>query len=584
MAVAVVAFLAAAAAALGRPYDDRLPPDVTVAGVEVGGVGEAEAAAALARVGRDAISRGLVLTSGTGRTRLSLRRIKLAPDTADALRRARDLTLVDRIRLRLGIGERRSLPLLFRFDRAALPIALRTARRRFEIRPVPAGVHVTASGELRLVRGRGGVQIDRQALGAAIRDLLSLNGTIELPLKRVRPAADDASARAAIAAADTLLETPHDLILAGRSYRIRRAALAAALDFETAGGAVQLRLTRPPIRDELRRLFGAAESEARNARFAVGPDGAIAITESRVGRSIDADALRTTLAREPALRRVPVAIIDDAPAFSTADAKALRATDLVGSFTTPYAPGEPRVTNIERAAEVLDGRILQPFETFSLNAALGPRTVEAGYVLAPQIADGELKDAVGGGVSQVATTLFNAAFMAGLRLDAHTPHQFWISRYPRGREATVSWGGPELVFTNDFDAPLVLLVEAGSSQITVRMFSRSLDRRVEYGEEAPTDIKPPGERRVESDELAPGEEKVLQKAGPDGFAIVYWRKVFRGDVLARDERFEATYEPQDRIVEEGPPEEEEPPTTTSTGTGTTTNETTVTDGAATTSG
>ena len=94
----------------------------------------------------------------------------------------------------------------------------------------------------------------------------------------------------------------------------------------------------------------------------------------------------------------------------------LRITDQVGSFTTPYSPGEPRVTNIQRAAEMLDGFILGAGETFSLNAVLGPRTSEAGYVLAPQIEEGKLKDAVGGGVSQVATTLYNAAFMSGLAL------------------------------------------------------------------------------------------------------------------------------------------------------------------------
>ena len=71
---------------------------------------------------------------------------------------------------------------------------------------------------------------------------------------------------------------------------------------------------------------------------------------------------------------------------------------------------------------------------------------------APQINAGELEDAVGGGVSQMATTIFNAAFFAGLDLVSHTPHEFWITRYPPGREATVSWGGPELIVRNDWPA------------------------------------------------------------------------------------------------------------------------------------
>jgi vancomycin resistance protein YoaR len=191
-------------------------------------------------------------------------------------------------------------------------------------------------------------------------------------------------------------------------------------------------------------------------------------------------------------------------------------------------------------------------------------------VLAPQIEEGKLKDAIGGGVSQVATTLYNAAFMSGLQLVAHTPHEFWISRYPKGREATVSWGGPELVFVNDWDAPLVMLVDAGDSGITVRFFSRALKRRVEYGEGAQTDFKEPQERKIVNTALQPGTQRILQESGSAGFTISYWRKVYRGSDLVRDETFVAHYKPEDRIVEVGPKPVEPPrtPTGTTGGTGT----------------
>ncbi len=229
------------------------------------------------------------------------------------------------------------------------------------------------------------------------------------------------------------------------------------------------------------------------------------------------------------MRQIPVRIADIKPGFSTADAKKLGITDLVGEFTTPYSPGEPRVTNIQRAAEVLDGFILGPGETFSLNAVLGPRTIEAGYVLAPQIEEGKLKDAIGGGVSQVATTLYNAAFMSGLALVAHTPHEFWISRYPRGREATVSWGGPELVFRERLGRAAR---DAGRGRRLRRSpcaSSRaSSKRRIEYGTDDPTDFKDPRERKIVNPELQPGEQHVLQQSGSAGFTISYWRKVYQG--------------------------------------------------------
>ena len=115
---------------------------------------------------------------------------------------------------------------------------------------------------------------------------------------------------------------------------------------------------------------------------------------------------------------------------------------VVSRFVTYYRCCEPRVTNIKRAAAILDGLTIKPGATFSLNRALGERTRVRGFVPAPTISGGRLVNSVGGGISQLATTLYNAAFFAGLELVAHTPHSFYISRYPKGREATISWAVP----------------------------------------------------------------------------------------------------------------------------------------------
>jgi vancomycin resistance protein YoaR len=138
------------------------------------------------------------------------------------------------------------------------------------------------------------------------------------------------------------------------------------------------------------------------------------------------------------------------PAHNRASTAVSRPVVMVSHFRTLYPPGEPRVINIRRAAQLLDGTVLAPGERWSMNSALGRRTRARGFVPAPMISGGVLVNSVGGGISQVATTLYNAAFFAGLRLVAHTPHSFYISRYPMGREATISWGGPELIFQNDW--------------------------------------------------------------------------------------------------------------------------------------
>jgi vancomycin resistance protein YoaR len=211
------------------------------------------------------------------------------------------------------------------------------------------------------------------------------------------------------------------------------------------------------------------------------------------------------------------------------------------------------VTNIKRAAELLDGTIVRPRTAFSLNEALGKRTVENGFVSAPQIFAGRLEDAVGGGISQIATTLYNAAFFAGVKLVAHQAHQFYISRYPMGREATVSWGGPELIFRNDWPAAILMKLTATDAGVTVRFYSRKLGRRVKTTTGEPYSYVAPRTITVPNSALPVGQTSTVQSAGASGFTVQYTRKVFEGPKLVKNERYTVRYDAQNAIVEVGPP-------------------------------
>jgi len=224
---------------------------------------------------------------------------------------------------------------------------------------------------------------------------------------------------------------------------------------------------------------------------------------------------------------------------------------LVGSFTTRFPCCQPRVVNIRRAAQLLDGRKLEPGGRFSMNRALGQRTRARGFVPAPMISGGRLVDSVGGGISQVATTLYNAAFFAGLGLVAHTPHSFYISRYPPGREATISWGGPELVFDNDWQAPLLMRLAVRPTAITVRFFSEALRRRVEAWSGKPFAFVQPTTVVEHNPGLPYGARRVVQEAGSAGFTVEYGRRVYRRGRLVRNERWRVRYQPENRIVEVG---------------------------------
>jgi vancomycin resistance protein YoaR len=221
---------------------------------------------------------------------------------------------------------------------------------------------------------------------------------------------------------------------------------------------------------------------------------------------------------------------------------------LVSRFTTYYPAGQPRVINIHRAAQLLDRTMLQPGEQFSMNRTLGKRTRARGFVAAPSISGPIHVDSVGGGVSQVATTLYNAAFFAGLRLIAHTPHSFYISRYPKGREATVSWGGPELVFQNDWPAPLLMRLKTTATSLTVWFYSRVLGRRVTTVTAAPRDVVRPRTVYIKDATLAPGTRRLLQSAGASGFTISYNRRVYKDDSETRSERFTWNYSPENEVI------------------------------------
>lgn len=160
-------------------------------------------------------------------------------------------------------------------------------------------------------------------------------------------------------------------------------------------------------------------------------------------------------------------------------AAAKNATSLLGTFTTSYSCCEPRVTNIQRMAQTVDGTVIGPGEQFSLNAVTGERTKANGYVPAPTIGEGNtLIDTVGGGVSQFSTTSYNAAYFAGLQIDTHTPHSFYISRYPPGRESTLSFGSIDLLWTNDTKAPVVVRSSASDTSVTVSIYGGNGGRRV----------------------------------------------------------------------------------------------------------
>ncbi len=237
------------------------------------------------------------------------------------------------------------------------------------------------------------------------------------------------------------------------------------------------------------------------------------------------------------------------PDFTTKDARALKVRERVSTFTTYFPYAEYRNINIGRAAEIIDGTLLKPGETFSLNDTVGERTVENGFTKGYVISDGILIQDLGGGVSQMATTLFNAMFFAGLEDVEHKPHSFYIDRYPIGREATVAWGAVDLRFRND--TPYGVLIKtsvtpstpSSSGVVTASMYSTKYWDITTTTSERYNFTKHKT-RRIDSLTCHPNE-------GFGGFDIDvtrYFEPVNGNTETRDDEVFHTTYTPSDTVI------------------------------------
>ena len=143
---------------------------------------------------------------------------------------------------------------------------------------------------------------------------------------------------------------------------------------------------------------------------------------------------------------------------------------VVSSYETIYGGDANRIHNVQLVAHLVDGALIAPGKEFSFNATTGERTAEKGFLEAPVIVNGELQTGLGGGICQVSTTVFNAAFEAGLPITARTNHALYISHYPQGRDATVNYPDTDLKFVNDTGHWLLLRTFVGPSSLVVNLY------------------------------------------------------------------------------------------------------------------
>lgn len=188
---------------------------------------------------------------------------------------------------------------------------------------------------------------------------------------------------------------------------------------------------------------------------------------------------------------IPLSI--EEPEVTTEKLKSNLFTTELASYSTTGGGSEGRRTNIALAVKACNGVILLPGETFSYNDVLGERTADKGYQPAGAYSDGEVVEQLGGGICQVSSTLFSAVLHTDLEIVSRANHSMPVSYLPMGMDATVSWGGPEFKFKNNFSYPIKISASYSGGTITFKIFGAAADKK-----KIDVEIKKTGEMSAET--------------------------------------------------------------------------------------
>jgi vancomycin resistance protein YoaR len=397
-----------------------------------------------------------------------------------------------------------------------------------------------------VVAGRPGTQVDQAAVLALLRNA-ALRGlpAIEAPVASVAPAMTTAAAEQAAATARTAVSAP--VALRFRHHEVGELGprtIARLLRFQPQRGAFELSLAPEGIQRELAPLVERFTKKPVDASFRV-VGKRVRVVKGRDGTMLDvagAQAAVLGAATESGVREARIGMTAREPKFSTEDAKALGIRRRVSTFTTDMGVSSSnRIWNVHLMADYIDGTIIKPGKTFSFNKAVGPRTPERGFREGQMILGSLLLPAIGGGVCQTATTLFNNAFELGLPVKERHNHSWYISHYPIGRDATVSWGGPDLKFKNDLDHAILIKTSYTDSTLTFSFFSTKQGRKVVSSTGPQTNFRSPKPSYAYDPSAPKGSKRTVAGSHAQGFDITVFRKVYEHGKVVRKDSFTSHY-------------------------------------------
>ncbi|MFN8075972.1 MAG: VanW family protein [Kineosporiaceae bacterium] len=517
----------------------RVPGGTTVAGLPIGGMSRESAVAKLRAASDPLQGKGLRVRVGSEETTLDLVDAGLAFDPGEVVDGLTGFTLAPAtVWHRLTGGGAVEVGA----DDGRLVDALTALGRRTDTPPTQATV--TFQGTRPVVGDPvPGTSLDVAAAAAKVRgSWLSAAQPVVLPVRTVAPTIGADEAQAAVKSlAEPALAAPLTITLGGRSAVLPPAAVAPALSLvaDDKGEGLRLRVDGERLHDALLKAAPGIETPAKDASLKL-QDGKPVVVDGTPGEGVDpaqlADVAVRALAGDHKVALTPAPI---QPRLTTEKLKALGVKEEVSTFSTKLTDNALRTENLRVAARAVNGTLVLPGQTFSLNATLGERTPEKGYNQAPAINGGRLVRDYGGGVSQMATTIFNNVFFAGLEDVYHKPHSFYISRYPEGREATVNWPTVDLKWRND--SPYAVWIQAWvDSKVHVSFWSTKV-----WDVEA---LKSPRSTITQPETIYdPRPGCVTQEPSP-GFDVTVTRIFKKNGAEVKRQTFRTTYIPEDEVI------------------------------------
>lgn len=483
--VGVLVLLAGAWGVDSAVHAEGAPRNLAVAGTEVGGLSEAELDSALAGLGDDQRDRPVTVVTPASTLETTADELGLAVDVAATRQRVLDhgddrfLLLRPFLWLASLVAEEDVEP-VYEVDEDALEQAVAELVAANLTPPVEPAIAV-AGGDLVATPGQPGTGVTASRVAAAVlaaagaSDAPTAPITVRLDAEPIAPRFADADAQRVAEEAAALASAGLAVTVDGRTTEIPADTLETWMRAvpDQSGDELVVGIDPSPVEADVTAAVGTVGTPPVELSWSVGPDGSVGYVPGRNGtKCCAADSpQRVVDALRSGAGTVTLDLTTAAPTHDAAWAERMNVRQPIASFTTPHACCESRVQNIHRMADLVRGTLVEPGQTFSLNGHVGPRTTAKGFTEAGVIYNGRFTNDVGGGVSQFTTTLFNAAFFGGMDFVEYQAHTIYISRYPYGREATLSYPAPDLKITNTSPFGILVWPTYTDTSITVTLYS-----------------------------------------------------------------------------------------------------------------